>query len=167
MLLDLLKDRYSVRKFSNKMVEQEKLDCILQAGRVSPTAKNFQPQRVIVCRSEDAIKKANLASPCIYGATTVLLVCADFNECWQSENGLYSSLEIDATIVATQMVVEAEEQGLGSCFVLMFDREKTIELFDLPSNIKPVMFIPIGYKDMPAQDRHYSRKPIEETVNII
>ena len=68
--LELAKERYSVRKFSDKKVEDEKLELILEAGRIAPTAKNYQPQRTLVLRSEENIAKLNKLTPCVYGATT-------------------------------------------------------------------------------------------------
>ena len=82
--LDLMKERYSVRKFSDKKVEDEKLELILEAGRVAPTAKNYQPQRMLVLRSEENIAKLNKLSPCVYGATTAIMVCGDERVAWQN-----------------------------------------------------------------------------------
>lgn len=60
-LLELLKKRYSVRKFDSRKVEKEKLDLILEAGRVAPTAVNFQPQRILVLQNEEALGKLKIA----------------------------------------------------------------------------------------------------------
>ena len=76
----VIKDRMAVRKFKSEKVDEKKLLSILEAGRVAPTAKNIQPQRIFVLQSVDALAKINDASPCIYGAQTVLLVCSDKNK---------------------------------------------------------------------------------------
>lgn len=78
--LKLSEERYSVRKFSDKTVEDEKLEKILQAGRLAPTAKNSQSQRIFVLKSPEALKKINEATPMAFNAPVVLMVCYDQNE---------------------------------------------------------------------------------------
>ena len=79
---ELIKARYSVRRFSDRPVEPEKLNAVLEAGRLAPTAKNIQPVRIYVAQSEKALAIMNEASPCIYGAKTVLVICSDESTCW-------------------------------------------------------------------------------------
>ena len=73
-MLELMKGRYSVRKFKSDPIEEEKLMKILEAGRIAPTAKNSQPQRVYVVRDGELMKRLGDASPCLYGAPVVLVI---------------------------------------------------------------------------------------------
>ena len=73
----LVKARYSCKKYSDRPLEQEKLDAILEAGRLAPTAKNLQEQHVYVLRSPEALAKVDAVTPCRYGAGTVLAVAFD------------------------------------------------------------------------------------------
>ena len=82
--MKLAKERFSVRKFMDKPVEQEKLDVILEAGRVAPTAHNNQPQKIYVLQSEEALAKINGLCRCIFGAKTVLMITNDKNLEWQN-----------------------------------------------------------------------------------
>ena len=75
----VVKDRYSCKKFSSRKVDKETLETILEAGRVAPTAKNLQEQRIYVAESEEALAKIDNATPCRYGAPTVLVVAFDKN----------------------------------------------------------------------------------------
>lgn len=75
--IELVKNRYSCKNFSGKKVEKEKLDIILEAGRLAPTAKNNQIQRIYVARSKDALIKIDELTPCRYKAPLVLLVAFD------------------------------------------------------------------------------------------
>lgn len=163
--LTLATDRYSVRQFSEKPVEQEKIDKILRAAQVAPTAVNSQPQMIYLLRSDDAMEKANEVSPCMYGAPSAFLVCYD-NEraCQRGENGNYG--DIDCSIVITHMMLEATDLGLGTCAVGMFDVDKAKELFNLPANIRPVLMLPFGYPADNAKpsDRHSQYRTLEETV---
>ena len=170
--LELCKARYSVRSFSDRKVEPEKLEKILEAGRVAPTAVNFQPQVIYVLQSPDAVAKMTSVTPYMFHAPQALLVCYDEDICWKNrkhEEEGHSAGEMDATIVLTQMMLQAWELGIGSCWVCSFDFKATRQLFNLPPNIKPVALMPIGYAapDGVASDRHPKRKPLEETVRYL
>ena len=75
--MDLARQRYAVREYAQTPVEQAKLDSILEAGRLAPTAKNMQPQHIYVLQSPEAIAKINELTRCAYGAPVVFLVCYD------------------------------------------------------------------------------------------
>ena len=165
--LELTKARYSTRRFSPKPVEEEKLVALYEVIRNAPTAKNLQPERVFVLRSEEAIAKANKATPCMYGAKLAFLVCVDLDQVWRAPSRPdVSTADIDGAIVTTQLALEAEELGLGSVIVRMFDIEETRKIFGLPDNLKPILFLPVGYKD--AADapsaKHLDKKPLDELI---
>ena len=119
--LDLAKSRYSVRSYSDADVEQEKLDKIVEAAMLAPTACNNQPQRIYLLHSADALAKIRSLTPCTYDAPAVFMICSDSSRSWHSpfDSG-YESGEMDASIVCTHMMLEAQELGLGSCWVLLF-----------------------------------------------
>lgn len=99
--LELAETRYSVRKFSPHPVEREKLEAILRAGQVSPTACNNQPQRVLVAQSPEALERVRRCSVHHFGETLALLVCFDKTECWTRDYDGSPSGEVDASIVTT------------------------------------------------------------------
>ena len=167
--MSLAAARYSVRKFTDQPVEEEKLNVILEAGRLAPTAVNFQPQKVYVLRSPEAIAKAEKLTPCIYGATTVLLVCCDMDRVWKSPlRPGYSTWEVDASIVTTHMMLAAWEQGIGSVWVGYFNDTAVAEAFGLPENIRPVALLPLGYAAIgPKEEQHSALRPKEETIEYL
>lgn len=144
--LELAAQRFSVRSFSDKPVEQEKIDAILKAAQLAPTAVNYQPQMIYVLKSEAAMNKINRLCRCIYGAPMVFFICSDERKTWksQTERG-YSTGEMDCSIVCTHMMLEAWEQGLGSVWVRLFSVDAVAKAFDLPSYIKPICLLPVGY----------------------
>ena len=163
--IDLAKDRYSVRKFSDKPVEKEKLDKILQAGQIAPTAGNTQPQRVLVVENEETIEKIRKCSKCHFNAPVVLVICYD-NTISFKGNGFDLGI-VDASIVTTHMMLETADIGLGATWVQNFDPDAVKKEFSLPENIVPLTILPLGY---PADDAkptpmHVSRKPLNETVS--
>lgn len=99
--LELATERYSIRSYSDCPVEKEKIDLILKAAQVAPTAVNFQPQMIYVLKSDEAMSKINRLCRCIYGAPMVFLICSDESRTWksQTEPG-YSSGEMDAALYA-------------------------------------------------------------------
>ena len=170
VFIDLAKERYSVRKFSDRPVEQEKLDRIIEAALVAPTAKNSQPWRMYVLKSEEALAKINALSRCIFGAPVVLLFTYDRNEEWKSplEDGVHAGVE-DASIVATHVMLEAWVQGLGSLWVNLFPNTETERAFDLPESERSVLLMPIGYADEGSgpSERHALSRPADELVRYL
>ena len=129
----VIKERTAVRSFKNDQIDNNQLTNICEAGRLAPTAKNLQPQRIIVVQSEEYIEKIDKVSPCRYNAPTVLIVCSNKDEAFKKDN--YSTYEMDACIVATHMMLEATNLGLGSVWVELFDKELLKQKFNLDSNI--------------------------------
>lgn len=168
--IDLAKKRYSVRKFSDRQVEGEKLDAILEAGNLAPTAKNLQPQRIYVLQSEEALAKLDTLTHCRYGAKTVLLFTYNTDEDWKNplEEGVHSGVE-DVSIVATHIMLAAAEEGLATCWCNYFSNTKLEALFELPANEKSVLIMPVGYADETASPAptHEMKKELSKTVRMI
>ncbi len=166
---DVIRNRYSCRKYSEKEVEAEKLAAILEAGRLAPTAKNLQEQRIYVIKSEEALAKIDSITPCRFGAPIVIAVAFDKDNVYTYPGGMKSSGDEDATIVATHMILAAADEGLGSCWLNRFDPQQTAELLGLPENEELVMLMDIGYaaEEAAPSPMHGSRKDISETVRYL
>ena len=162
--LELAEARYSVRKFGTEKVKQEDLDRILEAARLSPTAKNLQRQKLLVINTEEGIEKIKECTGCDFGASTIIVISYEKDdEGNESEFSRKYGL-IDTGIVATHMCLEATNLGLGTVMVGLFDRELTAEKFNIPKKYQPELLLPIGYIDRKPSILHTKRKPIEETV---
>lgn len=161
---EIIRNRTAVRKFSDKKVEEEKLNKIIEAGRLAPTAKNIQPIKIYVIKSNDGLEKVDKATRCRYGAKTLLLVCADKKQAFHK--GDYTTYEMDATIVATHMMLEATNLGVDNIWVEAFDSEILRNVFNIPGDLTPVMMLPLGYKaeDCPMNPLHNIRKDVNEIV---
>lgn len=163
--LDLATARYSVRSFCPRAVEPEKLAAVLSAARLAPTACNNQPQRIKVISAPADLATVDECTPCRFGAPVVLLVCYDKTVCWRHpDNSALISGVVDASIVTTHLMMAAQDAGLGSCWVMKFDVDKTAKLFGLPENFVPVAMLPIGYPagDAAPSDRHLARFAVEK-----
>ncbi len=148
--LELAKNRYSVRSFLQKPVEEEKLALILEAGHIAPTACNYQPQRIYVVQSPEAREKLASVCRCTFDAPVIMVVCYDRTRDWKNKvMPGYESGETDAAIVCTHMMLEAEELGLGACWVGYFNADKVAEVLGIPENVTVSALLPMGY---PAED---------------
>ena len=167
--LQLSEARYSLRKFSNRPVEAEKLAAILEAGRNAPTAHNLQPQRIFVLQSPEALEKADACTAAHFHPPVILVVAYDPEAAWKRETDGKNHGEIDASIAATQMMLEAADLGLGTTYVGMFEPEKLLAAFPEMAGLCPIAMLPLGD---PAEGAHPSRlhadrKPMEELVKYL
>lgn len=161
--------RYSLRKFSAQPVEPEKLALILEAGRNAPTAHNFQPQRIFVLQSPEALEKADSCMGSHFHPPVILAVAYDSAVSWKRETDGKDHGEIDAAIAATQMMLQAADLGLGTTYVGMFEPEKLLAAFPEMAGTTPIALLPLGY---PAEGTHPARlhgdrKPMGELVKYL
>lgn len=165
---DLCRERYSVRQFDAQPVEKDKLMMILEAGRLAPTASNYQPQRIYVIQSEQARSKLSGLTRMTYNAPVSLLVCYDKNESWKNTQRTfgedYDGGEMDACIVGTQMMNMATELGLGTLWARGFNAQQIHDAFGLPENIVVSFLLDIGYPASVSVNRHTPRKELCATV---
>ncbi len=160
----VIKERFSTRKFKDEKISDELIEKILEAGNIAPTAKNLQPQKIYVMKSKEGLDIIDKVSPCRYNAPLSMVICADKVNSFTKEN--YSSYEMDASIVATHMILEATNLGINSLWVRMFDEKQIKEELKLDENIEPVCILNFGYKTEECQPSrlHDQRKNISEIV---
>ena len=166
---EVIKNRYSCKKYSNRQVEKSALEAVLSAGRLAPTAKNLQEQHVYVLQSPEALAKIDAVTPCRYGAPTVLVIAFDKNNVFTYPGGKRDSGVEDATIVATHMILAAADEGVDSCWINFLDPEKLAETLGLPENEEVLMVMDLGYAAEGAGPlpNHSSRKELSETVSYM
>ena len=169
--LELSKERYSVRGFTNQPVEKEKIDAIIEAGQVAPTAVNNQPVKIWVIESEEAKKVIDNAHPFNWAkdAPVTLVVGANKDQAWVRQQDDYNFADIDASIVATHMMLEIVDQGLGSTWCGHFDPKILKEAFPQMKDYNLVAMFPIGYiaSDIKPNPRHTQYKTKEEMVETL
>ena len=161
--------RYSLRKFSDRAVEPEKLALVLEAGRNAPTAHNFQPQRIFVLRSPEALEKADACMGSHFHPPVLVAVAYDPAVSWKRETDGTDHGEIDAAIAATQMMLQAADLGLGTTYVGMFEPEKLLAAFPEMAGTMPIALLPLGYPAEGAHPArlHSDRRPVEELVKYL
>lgn len=166
---EVIRNRYSCKKYSDRKVETEKLEAILEAGRLAPTAKNLQEQHIYVIQSPEMLAKIDAVTPCRYGAPTVVAVAFDKNNVFTYPGGKRDSGVEDASIVATHMILAAADEGVNSCWLNYFDPDQVAAQLGLPENEEILMLMDLGYAAEGAGPlpNHGSRKALAETVSYL
>jgi len=160
----LITSRYSVRAYRSDPIENEKLQEVLEAARLAPTAANRQPFQLVVMHT--AGREAELGRiyrrPWFVQAPLVIAVCAISSQAWVREGDRFNARLIDSAIVADHMILAATNLGLGTCWVAAFNVEAAREVMRLPEEAEPVIFTPLGYPaDVPGLKE---RKPLTDLV---
>jgi len=160
---DLIKKRYSVRGYQSREVEGEKLEKVLDAARVAPTAVNKQPFRLIVVKTEGREDELKTIYPAEWftEAPLVICACAVKSESWTRRDGR-NYVEVDIAIVMDHLILAATELGLGTCWIGAFDVEAARKVLKIPDDVEPLLFTPLGYPD--AKPRGTGRKDLSELV---
>lgn len=164
---ELAAQRYSVRNYADRPVEPEKIQAVLEAGRLAPTAKNLQPQRIHVIQSPEALAKIREVTRFAFNAPVVLICCGDVTKGWVNPYTQFNHTETDVAIVNCHMMLKATELGLGSLWVGMFDPQKVTDTFELPEQEIPFALLLLGYaaENAAPAPAHSVRKPLSETVS--
>lgn len=165
-LLDIMNERFSVRKYVDKPVEPEKLDKILNAAHAAPTATNQQPVKLLVVLSPESLEKLGKAAN-IYGAPVAVIVCADKTKAWKRPFDGMQTTDIDASILTDHMMLEAVEQGLGTVWICYFKPDVLKEEFKLPDSLEPINILAIGYADASVVKPAKDRIPVKELVEYL
>lgn len=161
---ELVLERYSVRGFKPDPVEPEKLEAILEAARMAPSAANRQPYRLHVIQTSGR----ELALRTIYNsdwfvqAPYVIGACILETQAWKRKGDEQSYGMVDAAILFDHLVLAATEAGLGTCWIAAFDPQAAREVLALPDEETPVLFTPLGYPDAPSRPKR--RKTLDELV---
>ena len=173
-MLELIISRQSDRKYSDKPVEKEKLERIIEAGRMAPSACNAQPWKFIVVTEPDLIGKiAEAASASLIGMNTfvaqapLLLVLVREKPNMSSriggtiKNKDYSLIDIG--IASENICLQARAEGIGSCMIGWFDERMLRKILGIPKSKRVELIITLGYSL--SEQREKRRKPSEVTVS--
>lgn len=168
--LELAKKRYSVRNYSEKPVEQDKLNYILECGRIAPSAANYQPWQIFVIRDAGMREKltATYGREWFKQAPVMLVFCGDHSVGWKRSDGK-DHTDIDVSIITDHITLAAAEQGLGTCWICNFDAAGCSGILNLPPHLEPIAYLSLGYPGKEPEDpsRHLNRKELNEIVQYI
>lgn len=163
-VLTAIKERRSIRKYSAKPVEEDKLQKVLEAARFSPSARNQQEWKFIVVKDSETREKLTeeaIGQPFVGEAPIILVCCGtepdSIMRCGQPR------YTVDVSIATAYMILAAYEQGLGTCWLGSFDENKVKEILDIPEGVRVVSITPLGYPDESPAPR--PRKELDEIIS--
>ncbi len=165
----ILESRYSCHSFDSYPVSDTKLNMILEAGRLAPSARNLQPTRIWVVKSEEALARLHTVHPC-YGAPVVLIVGCRNEEAWIRETDGVNAAKTDAAIVLTHLMLTATDMGLANMWIWDFDPRKIREVLPETREHGVYALLAIGY---PAEgegkptELHAVRKSLNQIVRTL
>ncbi len=163
-LLDLMNARYSVRSYKPDPVEPEKLQKVLQAARLAPTAANRQPFQFIVVHTAGRAQELKRMYQRDWFVQAPLIICAIGipHLGWVRSGDGKNYTDVDVAIAVDHLILEATELGLGTCWIAAFNPAAVREILCLPPDVEPIALTPLGYPD--SQPRPKERKPLSELV---
>jgi nitroreductase len=161
---ELIRKRYSVRAYKPDPVEKDKLEQILEAARLAPTAANRQPFRLVVARTETRLSdfKRVYDRDWFVQAPLVICACGYPEEGWVRYDGK-SYIDVDVAIAMDHLILAAADLGLGTCWIASFNVQAARDVFGLPDAFDPIVITPLGYPD--DQPSPKERKMLPELVH--
>jgi nitroreductase len=164
----LIRARYSCRDYSDQPVEDEKLELVLEAARLAPTAANRQPFRIVVVRDEELRQQMSdvYMRHWFYAAPVILCLCGVAGEAWVRKDHRHYT-DVDVAIAMDHLILQATDLGLGTCWIADFDPEAARRLLHLPRGLDPLLLSPLGYPAAGAEPKEPGkrRRPLEELVH--
>ena len=150
---ELIAARYSVRDYKPDPIEEEKLQKVLEAARLAPTAANRQPFQLLVIRTAERQEELRQIYRRDWFVSAPLIICAVGvpSQGWIRSEDKRRYLDVDVAIVMDHLILEATNQGLGTCWIAAFNAQIARSLLGLPDHVEPLIFTPLGYPaDLPS-----------------
>jgi nitroreductase len=162
---DVVQKRLSVRSYKPDPIPEDVLNRIIEAGRLAPSAKNYQPWKFIIVKDPE-IRKA-LVPACrgqasVGEAPVVICGCAIEAQVWKGMGGYWSAEAVDLTIAIEHMILAAAAENLGTCWIGAFLEAEVKKVLAIPDGVKPIALTPLGYPARESKPR--PRKPMSEIV---
>jgi nitroreductase len=163
---DVIRKRRSIRKYKPDPIPEAILKNILDAGRIAPSAKNYQPWRFIVVKDPDKKKQIVAASrnqQFVGEAAVIVVGCALVDTAWGRMGGYMSSWSVDLTIALDHIILAAVNEGLGTCWIGAFDEAEVKRILHIPDPVRVLALTPVGYPDDTPPER--GRKSADEILS--
>lgn len=165
-VLDIMKSRRSVRKYKNKAIPEGTLNKVLEAARIAPSGKNFQPWKFIIVQDREKKEELAVASrnqSFIAQAPVVIVACGFPEKSYQYQGNYMKSWSIDVSIAVDHLMLMAWEEGLGTCWIGAFREDEVKQVLSIPDEVRVLALTPLGYPDEEPKDR--GRKELGEIIS--
>jgi nitroreductase len=165
-ILDVMRKRRSVRRYKEDPIPEDVFLRVMEAARLAPSGKNLQPWRFIVVKDQGLKEKlavASLNQKFIARAPVVIVFCGYPDNCYQHQGRYMKSWPIDVTCAIDHLMLQAQEEGLGTCWIGAFVEAEVKPILNIPDDVRVVALTPLGYPEEEPRDR--GRKPLEEIIS--
>ena len=165
-VLDVIQKRRSVRKYKEDPIPEKALMRVLEAARLAPSGKNFQPWKFIIVKDKalkEKLAQASAGQFFMAEAPIIIVGCGFPDNCYAHMGRYMKSWSVDVTIALEHLILQAQEEGLGTCWIGSFEEEEVKAILNIPENVKVLALTPLGYPD--EIPRFRGRKILDEIVS--
>lgn len=163
--IDLARQRSSIRSYTNKAVSKTMLNEVLEAGRLAPTACNFQPFQFVVVQDKENLAALAESYPAEWfaEAPVVIAICTTPKKAWvRKKHDDKNYVDVDAAIAADHITLAAADLGLGTCWVGAFNPKIAQQVLKVPRTSEVLVMLTLGHPN--EKGRPKERKPLDELV---
>jgi len=165
-VLDVIQKRRSVRKYKEDPIPEKDLMRVLEAARLAPSGKNFQPWKFIIVKDKalkEKLAQASAGQFFMAEAPIIIVGCGFPDNCYAHMGRYMKSWSVDVTIALEHLMLQAQEEGLGTCWIGSFEEEEVKAILNIPENVKVLALTPLGYPD--EIPRFRGRKSLDEIIS--
>jgi nitroreductase len=165
-VLDVIKARRSVRRYKQDPIPEEVFSRVMEAARLAPSGKNLQPWKFILVKDQglkDKLAEASRRQFFIAKAPVVIAACGYPDRSYQHQGNYMTSWSIDVTCALDHLMLQAQEDGLGTCWIGAFEEKDVRRILKVPEGVRVLALTPLGYPDEEPRDR--GRKLMEDIIS--
>jgi len=165
-VLEIIKRRRSIRRYKENSIPEDALFRVLEAARLAPSGKNLQPWKFVIVRDKLLKKKlaeASIGQYFMAKAPVVIVACGFPDECYSRMGRYMKSWPVDVAIALEHLILQAEEENLGTCWIGAFEEKEVKSILGVPEEVKVLALTPLGYPAEKPPSRR--RKDLEEIIS--
>jgi nitroreductase len=165
-VLEVIQKRRSLRKYKGDSIPEDVLQRVLEAVRLAPSGKNYQPWKFIIVQDKELKEKLAQASAeqfFMAEAPIIIVGCGFPDDSYSSMGRYMKSWPVDVTIALEHLILQAAEEGLGTCWIGSFEETEVKSILNIPENVRVLALTPLGYPDETPPYR--GRKRLDEIVS--
>lgn len=165
-VLEVIKKRRSVRRYKEDLIPGEVLLRVVEAARLAPSGKNLQPWKFIIVSDKvlkEKLARASAGQFFIAKAPVIIVGCGFPDNCYARMGRYMKSWPVDVTIALEHLILQAQEEGLGTCWIGSFEEEEVKAILNIPRNVRVLALTPLGYPDETPPFR--KRKSLDKIIS--
>ena len=165
-VLEIIKSSLRIRKYKEDPIPEESLLRVLEAARLAPSGKNLQPWKFIIVKDQgikEKLAEASVSQYFIAKAPVIIVACGFPDRCYSHMGRYMKSWPVDVSCAIDHLMLQAQEEGLGTCWIGAFEEEKVKPILNVPEDVKVLALTPLGYPDESPSFR--GRRNLEDIIS--